>query len=197
MRLKQIINKPVLQKVWNYLFIGMLLLFLFNSSAKAWLLRQFLSVGLFSAEIKKEAIATNQSAQTPAFSFTNENGSTFSTAGLKGKVVFVNFWATWCPPCRAEMPGLMELYNQFRNDDRFVFLFLNEDSDRAKANAYLQEKEYDLPLHTAAGNVPAEVYSGTLPTTVIINKEGMIVFKHEGLAKYNSDKFINQLRALQ
>lgn len=156
--------------IGNLLFFGLLLLLLFNPSAKAWLLQQLLAVGLFKAEIKKEAPALN----TAAFSFRNERGEVVSTSDLEGKVVFINFWATWCPPCRAEMPALQELYKQFAGDERIVFLFLSEDEDPEKAKAYWQKNGFTMPLLSSIGNVPAEIFSGTLPTTLVLNKEGKL-----------------------
>lgn len=196
MSLKQTFNKSFLRKAGNYIFFGLLLLLLFNPSAKAWLLQQFMAVGLFKAEMKKEEPAAHRPSEPAGFSFRDGKGNIISTTGLKGKVVFINFWATWCPPCRAEMPSLNELYNQFKTDEQFVFLFLNEDNDPAKATAYLQSNGFAMPLLTSAGKVPPEIYSGTLPTTVVLNKEGKIVYRHDGLAKYNTAEFINQLKAL-
>ncbi len=128
--------------------------------------------------------------------FRDANGVASSTAELEGKVVFINFWATWCPPCVAEMPGMNAMYNQLRGDDRFVFLFINEDDNPEKAKNFLKDKGYSMPLFTRGGNVPAGIYSGTLPTTVVLNKTGSVVYKHEGFANYNSSEFIEQLKAL-
>jgi hypothetical protein len=94
------------------------------------------------------------------------------------------------------MPSLDALYNEFKGDDRFVFLFISEDDDLSKAQRYLEENDFDVPLVTRAGNVPAELYSGTLPTTVVLNKEGAVVLKHEGVAGYNTSRFKQQLRDL-
>ena len=194
---KQTDKKKWLRIGGNVLFYGAILLLLFHPAAKGWLLQQLMAVGLFKAEIKKEAPVTNQPPEATAFSFRDEKGAVVSTEDLKGKVVFINFWATWCPPCIAEMPSLADLYNQFRDDEQVVFLFINEDEDVARAETFLQNKGYSLPLMTRAGSIPADIYSGTLPTTVVLDKKGKIVFRHEGLAKYNSTSFINQLKALR
>lgn len=189
-------NKVVWKRVWNVLFYALLLFFVFSTDAKSWFLRQLVSVGLFQPEIKKEGALKSQSSGQIDFSFIDATGKQISTADLNGKVVFINFWATWCPPCIAEMPSLNDLYNQLKTDERFVFLFINEDDDVAKAKSYLQSKGYDMPLATRAGKVPDEIYSGTLPTTIVLNKEGKVVLKQEGLGAYNSADFIQQLKGL-
>jgi len=178
----------------SVLLISFLIIIIFVPDAKSLLLQQLVSVGLFKTEIKKNGV--NNLPETASFSFTNSAGITASTAGLKGKVVFINFWASWCPPCRAEMPSLDELYKKLQNDDRFVFLFINEDEDKSKAIKYLEKNHFTIPLYSPLGDVPNEIFSGTLPTTVVINKDGKVVLKHEGLAGYNTDAFIRQLKDL-
>ncbi len=178
----------------SILLISFLIIIVFVPDAKSLLLQQLVSVGLFKAEIKKNGV--NNLPQTASFSFTNSAGITVTTAGLKGKVVFINFWASWCPPCRAEMPSLDELYKKLQNDDRFVFLFINEDEDKSKAIKYLEKNHFTIPLYSRLGDVPNEIFSGTLPTTVVIDKDGKVVLKHEGLAGYNTDAFIRQLKDL-
>lgn len=178
----------------NILLAGFVLIIVFNPDAKSWLLQQLVSVGLFKVEIKKDGV--NNLPENASFSFTNPEGKTATTAGLKGKVVFINFWASWCPPCRAEMPFLDELYQKLKDDDRFVFLFINEDEDKVKAIKYLKKNHFTIPLYNRSGNVPHEIFSGALPTTIVINKEGKIVLKHEGMADYNTADFIRQLKDL-
>ena len=196
MALKQTINKSIIRKAGNYIFFGLVLLLLFNPNAKAWLLRQLMATGLFNAGFKKEASIPKPPSEVPGFNFRNEKGNIVSATDLQGKVVFINFWATWCPPCRAEMPALNDLYKQLHKDERFAFLFLNEDNDPAKAAAYLQSNGFAMPLLSISGGVPSEIYSGSLPTTVVLNKEGQVVYKHEGLARYNTTEFIQQLKDL-
>ena len=109
----------------NILLTGFVLVVLFNPDAKSWMLQQLVKVGLFNAEIKKEGL--KDVPKNISFSFVNSEGKMLNTAELKGKVVFINFWASWCPPCRAEMPSIQALYNKLKSDDRIVFLFMNED----------------------------------------------------------------------
>ncbi len=193
MDLQTVIKK--IKKNWgSILFYAVILIFIFSPGAKAWLLQRVISTGLFKAEIKKEQ--PGNVGPSPAFAFTDTNGNTVSSASLKGKVVFINFWASWCPPCRAEMPSLNKLYTQLHNDNHFVFLFVNEDEDKKKAVDYIEKNNFSIPLYSQL-NVTEELFSGTLPTTVVLDKEGKIVLKHEGIADYDNDEFIRQLKELQ
>lgn len=178
----------------NYLFYAVILFFLFNASAKSWLLQRIMSTGLFNAKIKTEQTATISSAAS--FSVTAADGKIITSDSLKGKVVLINFWASWCPPCRAEMPSLNKLYNDLKDDDHFVFLFINEDEHIENAKNFISKNNYSIPLYFRL-NVPTEIFSGTLPTTLVLNKQGKVVLKHEGMASYDSESFINQLKKLQ
>jgi thiol-disulfide isomerase/thioredoxin len=189
MNFKKIFAK--IKKNWG----SLLLIISISPDAKSWLLQRLVSTGLFKAEIKKEGIVNSPSAAS--YSFTTEAGVSINTADLKGKIILINFWASWCPPCRAEMPSLMALYQKLKDDDSYVFLFVNEDDDKAKAIKFLENNRYAIPLYNRSGNIPNEIFGGTLPTTIVINKEGKIVLKHEGMADYNNDGFIKQLRELK
>ncbi|MGN6532214.1 MAG: TlpA family protein disulfide reductase [Ginsengibacter sp.] len=193
MNLKNI--TPFIKKRWfNLLFYGIILLFIFSPDAKAWLLRQVVSTGLLKAEIKKDP--EKNSPKPAAFSFSDAEGNTATTNDLKGKVVFINFWASWCPPCRAEMPSLEKLYQKLKDDKRFIFLFINEDEDKNKAKIYLERSNLTVPFYVASGEVPVEIFAGNLPTTIVLDKEGKIILKHNGMAKYDSNEFMRQLKEL-
>ena len=93
------------------------------------------------------------------------------------------------------MPSLNNLYQALKNDNRFVFLFVSEDDDRMKASAYLEKNDFSIPVYYR-NQVSAEMFSGTLPTTIVLDKKGNIVMKHTGLAGYDNEKFITQLKSL-
>lgn len=177
------------------LLIVFLVLMLVSPGAKSWVLQKLVSTGLFRAHIQQEGVSGVTTTET-AFRFVNEKGAVNATDSLRGKVVFINFWASWCPPCRAEMPSLQRLYERFKNDNRIVFLFMNEDDDKAKAIAFLRENNYSFPILSSTGPVGASVFNGTLPTTVVMDKTGKLVMKHSGMADYDSDAFLAQLKAL-
>ncbi|KAA9040591.1 TlpA family protein disulfide reductase [Ginsengibacter hankyongi] len=187
-------NKRLIKRVLNILLIAFFIFIIISPNGKAWLLQQFVAVGLFKPEIKKD---TAQDLPVSAsFAYTDSTRNVNNTANLKGKVVFINFWASWCPPCRAEMPSLHELYKKLQNDTNFIFLFINEDENKTKAIDYLEKNHFSFPVYYTSGDVPAEIFNGSLPTTIVINKKGNVVLNHKGIGGYDSDSFIRQLKEL-
>jgi len=151
--------------------------------------------GLFNANIDKEASDTSVGNNVD-FNFEGENGTVQNTASLRNKVVFINFWASWCPPCRAEFPSIERLYSKFKDNPDVFFLMINEDSSLTIAKAYLDKEKYSIPLYTSIGIVTKEIYSGALPTTIVLDKGGKIRFHHTGFANYSSDHFVKQIEEL-
>ena len=178
--------------VINSLLVSLLLVLILVPDAKAFLLNGMMKVGLFSPgnEISREEPVIDD------VRFQDGQGNTISLSALKGRVVFINFWATWCPPCRAEMPSINKLVKKFEGDEAIVFITVDADGNYARAKKFLDRRKYDLPLYTAAGSVPRALFSGSLPTTVVIDKSGKLAFRHEGLADYSSKKFQDMLVSL-
>ena len=167
----------------------------FSPDAKSFVLRQLVSTGFFNAKIDQK---DSDDAKTISadFDFTDEKGNVQNTSSLRGKVVFINFWASWCPPCRAEFPSIETLYSQFKDNPNVFFLTINEDSDSAAGKAYLEEEGFSVPMYQSIGNVSSELYSGKLPTTVVLDKNGAVRYYHTGIANYASRKFVRQIEDL-
>lgn len=108
----------------------------------------------------------------------------------KNKVVVVNIWATWCPPCVAEMPSFQNLYNQFNNEVDFYFVSFEKN---AKLKSFLSKKGYHLPVYNPKSSFPEQLASNSLPTTFLISKEGKIVIQKTGAAKWDSEEVKNTI----
>ncbi|WP_169684136.1 TlpA family protein disulfide reductase [Marinigracilibium pacificum] len=107
---------------------------------------------------------------------------------------FINFWASWCPPCIAEMPSIQKLYNQTKENKNIKFLMISSDSDFSKAKNLKIKKEFTFPIYSLAFGLPEQLNHSSIPYTVIIDKSGTIIYEKEGMANYNSDKIIELLR---
>lgn len=121
-------------------------------------------------------------------------GNLHSLSENKGKTIFLNFWATWCPPCIAEMPDINNLHSEIGND--VVFVMVSLDRDANKAWKYVERKEFQFPVYHMAGKMPAIYATGSIPTTIIISPSGKIEMKKEGMAKYNTERFKKFILAL-
>lgn len=181
----------------NALFAIIILVILFVPDAKAFLIRGLMEVGLYHPKIEQPA----QPAQDlTGIQFEDIKGNIVDLGDLKGKIIFLNFWATWCPPCRAEMPSIAKLYNQFKDDKDIVFIFADADGNLEKSTKFMSSRKYLMPVFKVNSNIPEQIFSGSLPTTVVFDKQGRLSFKHEGVADYNDKKFIaflNKLKAQQ
>ncbi|TXF77802.1 TlpA family protein disulfide reductase [Chryseobacterium sp.] len=191
--------KVWLKKNWSTaLFAGVFIVLLVSPDAKSWLMRQMISTGIMNGEMKdkKENPAAEIPAATETMSVRDETGKIISTSDLKGKVVFINFWASWCPPCRAEFPSIQKFYDQYRFNPDVVFLTVNLDDEVALGKAYLQKEKYTLPLLVPEGNLPEVYFSGSLPTTVVLDKTGAVRMHHAGMADYSKASFYEEINAL-
>jgi thiol-disulfide isomerase/thioredoxin len=111
------------------------------------------------------------------------DGRSISTASLKGKVVIVNFWATWCPPCRAEIPDLIALQDKYR--DQLQVIGISDDDDPpATVKKWAVEHKMNYPIVMATDEL-RKVFTGVsaLPTSFILNRESRLVMRHVGMLK--------------
>jgi thiol-disulfide isomerase/thioredoxin len=129
----------------------------------------------------------------PTFKMINHAGDTVDLADFAGKKVFLNLWATWCPPCRREMPSIQSLYNSVDTSKvAFVMVALDDAFDKSKSWAAAQK--YNLPLYYPAPYLPEMLNVPSIPTTFIFNESGQLMDKIEGSVDYNTDKFRQLLK---
>ncbi|MGF1532773.1 MAG: TlpA family protein disulfide reductase [Bernardetiaceae bacterium] len=116
-------------------------------------------------------------------------GGDFRPLDLAGKVVFINFWATWCPPCVAEMPEIHALYEKMLPEGDVVFLMISLDQDPSKAVDFVERKGYQFPVYALRGSLPDVYAHSAIPTTFVLDPRGKVAFKREGMASYDTEEF--------
>lgn len=176
----------------------------FSPDTKAWVSRGLMKIGLFKADLERVepplsdvAIDSAAAASTnPSVIFSDGEGNRIDAANQAGKVVFINFWATWCPPCIAEMPSIDKLYAQFKDNDRMVFVMADVDNQYEKSMQFMEDRNLDLPVHVPTGEIPGQWLGGAIPTTIILDKQGQIAAKHEGMADYSRPEVAEFIQSL-
>lgn len=178
------------------LLMVLFIIILVNPDAKAWLMRQVASTGILNSSISESGEKTVTTAAYTGLMLENEDGTLIDSSHFRNKVIFINFWASWCPPCRAEFPSVEKLYNKYKTNPDIIFLTVNLDDNSALGKAYLKEKGFTVPFITPAGSIPEKLYNGSLPTTVVIDRKGEIRLHHTGVADYSKDSFYQQIDSL-
>ncbi len=177
--------------ILNALFLLILVVIIVNPTAKSYVIRGLMKVGLFQPSVPDTPGERMQDA-----GFRDEAGRTITISGMQGKVIILNFWATWCPPCRAEMPSLETLYQDFKGNAHLEFIAVDADGNLAKARLFLQENSYNFPVYASTTDISRQVYNGTLPTTIIIDKKGYIRARYTGAKDYTNNNFKKFLTGL-
>lgn len=170
----------------NILFFGFLI-FLFTPyglPVRTGLIRV---VSLVTTRILSLDIEEDERERLSTFNWMliSREGDALSLETLRGRVVVINYWATWCPPCIAEMPAFQDLYDAY--GDKVAFLFVTTD-DRGKVDSFLEKHRYDLPVYYPRSRPPVELESSSLPTTYFIDRQGGIAVHKVGAADWNSGK---------
>ncbi|NGM63818.1 TlpA family protein disulfide reductase [Sphingobacterium sp. SGR-19] len=181
------------KKIWkivsNVIFAGLIVL-LILPSGRAWVQQGLMKIGLFKPKLEVPPTQTSEVEVAPSsnyagIAFSDDKGEVVNIPDLKGKVVFLNFWATWCPPCKAEMPSIQVLKDKFKGNDQVAFLIVEIEGEKEKARDFMRQGDMDLPVYYPESQIPSEWLGGAIPTTVILDKTGKIAAQHEGMADYS------------
>ncbi len=149
----------------------------------------------YQSNTKKESAATvipQAGATLPDFMVKTDQGKTVNLKGFKGKKVFVNLWATWCGPCRREMPSIEALYNKTKGK-KVEFVMLSLDDDFNKAINYKSNNKFTMPMYYPAGNMPALFNVDGIPATFVFDEKGELVKTIQGSTNYDTQDFVNLL----
>ena len=153
-----------------------------------------LMLSVFAATSVASSDLTGQAA--PDFALKSSTGDNLRLSEYRGDVVMVNFWATWCGPCRQEMPLLDELYSRYERVG-FSLLGVNIDDDSRKAMNMVSDLGVSFPVLFDARKEVSKLYEvEAMPVTVLIDREGTIRYVHHGYKPGYEDKYLEQIRSL-
>ena len=134
--------------------------------------------------------------QAPDFALKSSTGENLRLSEFRGDVVMINFWATWCGPCRQEMPLLDELYARYQRVG-FNLLGVNIDDDSRRAMQMIDELGVSFPVLFDARKDVSRLYEvEAMPVTVIVDREGTVRYVHHGYKPGYEDKYLDQIRSL-
>lgn len=119
----------------------------------------------------------------------NSKGERVSMEEFRGKKIFFNVWATWCPPCIEEMPTIHNLHQEIGDSEEVVFLMLTMDQDFQKAKDFRSKYGYNFEIYRPIGAMPAMYHTKLIPTTFVINSEGYLVLQHDGVGEFDTKEF--------
>ncbi len=125
--------------------------------------------------------STSGSSSAPDFTLTDQHGSKIQLSDYRGKVVILDFWATWCPPCKAEIPGFVNLYDKYKDEGLEIVGISLDQTGWTDVRPFL--KNYDVEYPVVLGNSDiVQEYGGirSIPTTFILDKDGTIQKKYVG-----------------
>ncbi|MHA6280288.1 TlpA family protein disulfide reductase [Salinimicrobium sp. CAU 1759] len=173
-----------LKKNWsNILFIILIVLLLIPQTRKP---IQVTMNRIISFSPSKIAEDEREILEDYDWNLVNLEGHPVNFRSSIGEVAVINLWATWCPPCIAEMPSFQKLYNEYGDKVNFYFVSTEETE---KLEQFLKKKDYRLPVYQPIDMAPQKLQSRTLPTTFVISREGKIAVSKKGSANWNDSGF--------
>ncbi|MCC8427203.1 TlpA disulfide reductase family protein [Mucilaginibacter sp. UR6-11] len=177
----------------------LMIVIVISPQAKAIMLQGLMKIGFFKPPVKNTEPKQRANGSTnlaPGLVLRTADGKSFDIKDQKGKVLFINFWATWCPPCIAEMPSINEMYARYKRNRKVMILEVDVDGNFSKSEPFMKKNNYQLPVYNMVSEPPEGFLSEAIPTTVIIDKTGVVVARHEGGADYTDKAFYKYLDGL-
>jgi thiol-disulfide isomerase/thioredoxin len=138
---------------------------------------------------------TKKQTQLPPFTYKVRtlDGTPLEADIGKGTVTFISYWATWCPPCIAELPSIQKLYDAY--GDRVQFLLITNETPEV-VQRFLDQKNYDLPVVFPRMQPPKALFERSIPTNYLIGQSGSILIKEKGASNWNSPSIRKVLEEL-
>ena len=173
---------------WILLVIGFALLFIVATAAYEQLKDDY-EPNSVVVEEKEEAESEEEKVKAPDFTVYDLDGNAVQFSELVGKPIVLNFWASWCGPCKSEMPDFQAVYEEYKDEIEFVMVNLTDGSDETveKASAYIEKQGYTFPVYYDTELQAAYTYGvNSVPRTYFIDKEGNLVLQAKSMLTADS-----------
>lgn len=139
---------------------------------------------------------TEPDKPAPDFTLKSLKGSNLKLSEFRGDVVMINFWATWCGPCRQEMPILNDLYLKYR-DQGFTLLGVNVEKNQSKAAKMIRDLQVVYPVLFDSDSKVSKLYDvNSMPSTILVDRDGKMRYLHRGYKAGAEDEYVRQVREL-
>ena len=161
-------------------------------------LKGFVKGIALAAVFASAALASSSSGPAPGFQLSGRGGKTIDLSQFKGQVVMINFWASWCGPCRKEMPLLEDIYKKYKPMG-FTMLAVNVEPDTKEADAWLAKlsKPVTFPVAYDVDSKVSKLYKvETMPSTVIVDRKGNVRALHRGYKDGDENFYLTQIRTM-
>ena len=145
-----------------------------------------------------EFTLVKEGQKAPDFTFETAPGKTVKLSDFKGKVVWINFFATWCGPCRQELPHLQkDVYDKYKNNENFVLLIFGREHDWATVNKFKTEQKYTMPFYPDIERKIFSLYAKqNIPRNFIIDKEGKVAVSSTGFTEKEFGEIVEKVNGL-
>jgi len=180
----------VKKRKWDIVFVVFILLMLIPSVRMP--VMSFVQ-RLFAGAPSEIALEKQKTISSLDWILYDLDGKENNFSASHGKITVVNLWATWCPPCVAEMPSLQKLYDKY--EDQLAFYFVSNEKPET-LERFLKAKNYSFPVYNPASNYPREFDSNSLPTTYVLDQSGKIIMEEVGAHDWFSQSFQDRIDEL-
>ncbi|MEN7551583.1 TlpA disulfide reductase family protein [Rapidithrix thailandica] len=161
-------------KIFSWVFIGLIV-----------------GIAAYLSAFQSNPVAPDAANQSDA-ELVDAEGNAVNFEDFKGKVVFVNNWASWCPPCVAEMPSIQKLRETF-TEDELSFVMVSFDRNPQVGLKFMERKGFDLPVYFPGRKFPDKFVTDGIPATFVLSPQGEVLFTHVGMTDYASSSFIKKV----
>ena len=162
----------------------------------SWDFRHWMRAAALTCALVMSSLVGASTSVAPSFTLPSRSGDMVSLEQLRGQVVMLNFWASWCGPCRQEMPLLDQMHKRYSSLG-FTLLGVNVEANTQDAERWLAETPVSFPVLFDKDSKVSKLYNvSAMPSTVLIDRKGNLRYLHRGYKPGDESEYLNQIRAL-